>query len=173
MYYYSLKCVLYTPQTPTLPNTLFQHLPKLDLAWTSQLENYNHVQDKSVTRRRRSSQHAKPDPSTQNIPPTPIDVSKTHTGHRKSLEGQVDFRLGPIEVHAMSVMATSKKKKRIEEHTTSLGYGILHLYRHPEPVQGDNVILCVLAVPSYLTYKDFTNFLGPANANIDQYRFIK
>lgn len=92
----------------------------------------------------------------------------------------------------MNAVATNKKKKRLEERTVQLGYGVLHIYRDLEPVgeqdlpdtkiardeslnisSDEDTLLCVLAVPSYMTYKDFTNFLGPINSNITNYRFLR
>ncbi|RCI03323.1 hypothetical protein CU098_009687 [Rhizopus stolonifer] len=72
------------------------------------------------------------------------------------------------------------------------GYGVLHLYRDRLPIQEQNLpdteiakqessqhdngygrIICILAVPSYMTNKDFIQFLGPANKDVLQYRFIR
>lgn len=189
MYYYKLKCILYTPDSLELKTDFFSSFPNVDLTSTSYLENYKQLENKSTTLRRRSSQ---PKPiSTKNIPPTPINTTKLHADH--SLEGQVDFRFGPIELHELNSIATSKKKKRLEEKTTKLGYGVLHLYRDLEPVseqdlpdtkiardeslnissEEEDTLICVLAVPSYMSHKDLTNFLGAANSNITNYRFIR
>lgn len=189
MYYYKLKCVLYTPESVDLPNDFFGSFPTLNIESTKYLENYKHANNKSKTLRRRSSQLVKTVP-TKNIPPTPIDTMKPHLNH--SLEGQVDFRFGPIEMHEMNSVHVSKKKKRMEEKTIQLGYGVLHLYRDFETVSeqdlpdtkiakdeslnivsNQDTIICILAVPSYMSYKDFTNFLGSANSNITHYRFIR
>ncbi|CAO3636662.1 unnamed protein product [Mucor hiemalis] len=188
MYYYTLKCLIYTPDPIKLPTNFFGSFPNLDLSTTSYLEKYKQLQSKSSTLRRRSSQpKAVP---TENIPPTPIHTTKSHAEH--SLEEEVDFRFGGIEVHEMKVVASSKKKKRLEERTVQLGYGVLHIYRDLEPVceqdlpdtkiardeslnisSDEDTLVCVLAVPSYMTHKDFTNFLGPINSNITNYRFIR
>jgi hypothetical protein len=192
MYYYKLKCVLYTPESLSLPSDFFGSFPpSIDLGSSKYLENYQHFNNKSAaaTTRRRSSQ---PPTKTapKNIPPTPIHTTKPHFNH--SLEGQVDFRFGSIELHSQDVVLTSKKKKRMDETTIHLGYGVLHLYRDLEPVKeqdlpdtklakdeslnivsDEDTVICVLAVPSYMSYKDFTNFLGAANSNITHYRYIR
>lgn len=188
MYYYTLKCLIYTPDPIKLPTDFFGSFPNLKLSATSYLEKYKQLKSKSSTLRRRSSQ-PKTVP-TENIPPTPIHTTKSHAEH--SLEEEVDFRFGAIEVHEMNAVATNKKKKRLEERTVQLGYGVLHIYRDLEPVgeqdlpdtkiardeslnisSDEDTLLCVLAVPSYMTYKDFTNFLGPINSNITNYRFLR
>ncbi|KAI9272428.1 hypothetical protein EDC94DRAFT_555087 [Helicostylum pulchrum] len=186
MYYYQLKCVLYTP-TPIqqLPLDFFGPFPTIDTASTKYLDNYKHANNKSNKIRRRSSV-AVPKNTTplKNIPPTPITTTQHHSS--QGLQDQVDFRFGPIELQETNVVHTSKKKKRLDEKTVQLGYGLLRLYKSTEPVpelqdldtalskdQDQDTIICVLAVPSYMTYKDFTNFLGAANANITHYRFIR
>lgn len=197
MYYYKLKCVLYSPESLSLPSDLFGlFLSSTNLESSKYLENYQHSTNKStITTRRRSSQlstsNNKKTTVKKNIPPTPIDTTKSHVNH--SLEGQVDFRFGPIELHQQNVLATSnKKKKQIEEKTIQLGYGLLHLYRDLEPVKEQDLpdtklakdeslnivsdqdtVICVLAVPTYMSYKDFSNFLGAANSNITHYRYIR
>lgn len=189
MYYYKLKCVLYTPESVTMPNDFFGLFPTLNLETVKYLENYKHANNKSRTLRRRSSQPSKATP-VENIPPTPIDTMKPHLNH--SLEGQVDFRFGPIELHAIDSVPVNKKKKRTEEKTSQLGYGVLHLYRDFESVSEQDLpdtriakeeslnmvsdqdtILCILAVPSYMSYKDFMDFLGSTNSSITNYRFIR
>ncbi|KAF1801621.1 hypothetical protein V8B55DRAFT_1472498 [Mucor lusitanicus] len=194
MYYYKLKCVLYTPERLNLPNDFFGLFPAINLQTTSYLSNYKHNNNaKAPPLRRRSSQ---PPQSTQkHVPPTPIHNVKPHSSH--SLEDQIDFRFGPIEMTAMDVSAhnTKKKKKRMDESTHQLGYGVMHLYRGLRPLteqelpdtklakdqslnlptsgQDEDTTLCVLAVPSYMTFKDFTDFLGSANSQIEHYRFIR
>lgn len=98
---------------------------------------------------------------------------------------------------AMDVSAhnTKKKKKRMDESTLYLGYGVMHLYRGLHSLteqelpdtklakdqslnvstthQDEDTTLCILAVPSYMTFKDFTDFLGSANSHIEHYRFIR
>ncbi|KAG1226456.1 hypothetical protein G6F68_019739 [Rhizopus microsporus] len=76
-----------------------------------------------------------------------------------------------------------------------LGYGVLHLYRDRQAMQeqdlpdtkiakqesmkeeddsDDDRIICILAVPSYMTNKDFMQFLGSStNKDILHYRFIR
>ncbi|OAD07488.1 C2H2-type zinc finger transcription factor [Mucor lusitanicus CBS 277.49] len=83
----------------------------------------------------------------------------------------------------------------MDESTHQLGYGVMHLYRGLRPLteqelpdtklakdqslnlptsgQDEDTTLCVLAVPSYMTFKDFTDFLGSANSQIEHYRFIR
>ncbi|CEP19761.1 hypothetical protein [Parasitella parasitica] len=131
----------------------------------------------------------------KHVPPTPIHTVKPHENH--SLDGQIDFRLGPIDLTAIDVTTQNakKKKKKTEEWTISLGYGVLYLYRDLLPLteeelpdtklakdqslnissseQGEDTTLCILAVPSYMTVKDFTDFLGSANSLIEHYRFIR
>ncbi|EIE88227.1 hypothetical protein RO3G_12938 [Rhizopus delemar RA 99-880] len=120
----------------------------------------------------------------QNTPPTPIDTPKSqHLNH--SLEDKIDFRFGPIELQAVNTT----------EKTIPLGYGVLHLYRDRQAMQeqdlpdtkiakqesmkekddsDDDRIICILAVPSYMTNKDFMQFLGSStNKDILQYRFIR
>ncbi|KAG2206154.1 hypothetical protein INT47_003803 [Mucor saturninus] len=190
MYYYKLKCVLYTPESVSMPNDFFGDFPTLNMERVKYLENYKHANNKSRTLRRRSSQPAK-STTVENIPPTPIDTMKPHLNH--SLEGQVDFRFGPIELHALDTsLSANKKKKRMEEKTTQLGYGVLHLYRDVETVSEQDLpdtkiakdeslnivsdqdtVLCILAVPSYMSYKDLLDFLGSTNSSITHYRFIR
>ncbi|CAO0791627.1 unnamed protein product [Mucor circinelloides] len=194
MYYYKLKCVLYTIEKLDLPSNFFGPFPLINAQTTSYLDNYKHNSNAKVPPlRRRPSQ---PPQSTQkHAPPTPIHNVKPHSNH--SLEGQIDFRFGPIEMTAMDVSAqnTKKKKKRIDESTHNLGYGVIHLYRGSHPLteqelpdtklakeqsleistteQDEDTTLCILAVPSYMTFKDFTDFLGSANSHIEHYRFIR
>lgn len=189
MYYYKLKCVLYTPDPVNLPDNFFGLFPTLNMESVKYLENCKHANSKSRILRRRSSQPVKATP-VENIPPTPIDTMKPHLNH--SLEGQVDFRFGPIELQEMNSVPVSKKKKRMEEKTVQLGYGVLHLYRDFDTVSEQDLpdtkiakdeslnivsdqdtVICILAVPSYMSYKDFTDFLGSANSNITHYRFIR
>lgn len=197
MYYYTLQCVIYRPDVlASLPADLFGTLPTIDAAPTLYLENYKHMHNKSPPQQRRSSQplHLQP----KHVPPTPIHNTKLRSNH--SLEGQIDFRLGPLELITMDIShQNNKKKKRVEtEHTLQLGFGVLHLYRDIEPLteqelpdtkiardeslvlanqtiptKDEDITLCVVAVPSYMTYKDFTNFLGSANSHITNYRFIR
>lgn len=194
MYYYKLKCVLYTTEKLDLPSNFFGPFPSINAQTTSYLDNYKHNNNAKVPPlRRRPSQ---PPQSTQkHVPPTPIHNVKPHSNH--SLEGQIDFRFGPIEMTAMDVSAqnTKKKKKRIDESTHNLGYGVIHLYRGSHPLteqelpdtklakeqsleistteQDEDTTLCILAVPTYMTFKDFTDFLGSANSHIEHYRFIR
>lgn len=183
MYSYKLKCVLYTPEQIELPKDFFGTFPKINLDSSKYLGNYKHANNKSSKIRRRSSVAQKNNGLVKNIPPTPIHTTQSHSSH--GLEDQVDFRLGPLEIHETNIIPTSKKKKRMDEKTHQLGYGLLHLYRSPEAVpeqqelipndtnEEHETVLCILAVPSYLTYKDFTDFLGAANASITHYRFIR
>jgi BRCA1-associated protein len=197
MYYYTLKCVLYRLDAlSSLPLDLFGPFPTIDTASTLYLQNYKHTHNKAPPLRRRSSQppHLQP----KHVPPTPIHNTKSRSHH--SLEGQIDFRLGPLELLTMDIShQNNKKKKRIvTEHTLQLGFGVLHLYRDTQPLteqelpdtkiardeslilakqpiltKDEDLTLCVVAVPSYMTQKDFINFLGSANSNITQYRFIR
>jgi hypothetical protein len=197
MFYYTLKCVLYRPDALTsLPDDLFGPFPTINAASTLYLQNYKHAYNKTPPQRRRSSQplHLQP----KHVPPTPIHNTKSHSHH--SLEGQIDFRLGPLELLSMDIShQNNKKKKRIvTEHTLQLGFGVLHLYRDIQPLteqelpdtkiardeslklanqpiqtKDEDLTLCVVAVPSYMSHKDFIDFLGSANSNITQYRFIR
>lgn len=183
---------MYTPEKHKFPSDLFGSFPTINVETTSYLENYKHNSNIiAPPLRRRSSQP--PQLTQKHVPPTPIHNVKPHSNH--SLDGQIDFRFGPIGMTAMDVTAqnTKKKKKRIDESTINLGYGVLHLYRDLHPLteqelpdtklakdqslnisdQDEDITLCILAVPSYLTFKDFTDFLGSANSHIEHYRFIR
>ncbi|KAI8642987.1 hypothetical protein BD408DRAFT_431895 [Parasitella parasitica] len=196
MYYYTLKCVLYTPETLELPGDLFGPFPAINPEATNYLENYRHNNNNNAkappSSRKRLSQPLQT--AQKHVPPTPIHTVKPHANH--SLDGQVDFRFGPIDLTAIDVTTSNAKKKRkSEEWTINLGYGVLYLYRDFLPLaehelpdtklakdqsldislsdKGEDTTLCILAVPSYMTFKDFTDFLGSANSHIEHYRFIR
>ncbi|KAI8379832.1 hypothetical protein EDC96DRAFT_491898 [Choanephora cucurbitarum] len=195
MYYYRLKCVLYSPEKIDLPDNFFGKLPtQVDTSAIKYLESYKHNTSTRATTipssRRRSSQPAQ----QRHVPPTPIDTNKPHQNN--SLEGQIDFRFGLIELSTIDMIPSqnSKKKRQMHETSLSLGYGVLHLYRDsnhvpeqdlpdtkiaeensldkPKDDSDDGKVICILAVPSYLAQKDFIQFLGNTNANILHYRFI-
>lgn len=77
---------------------------------------------------------------------------------------------------------------------TNLDYGILHLYRDPNEIPkeeeppkaqegGDEAsndqsedrgtVVCVLAVPTYMSAADFLNFVAPVNQCVSHYRIIR
>jgi BRCA1-associated protein len=194
MYYYDLKLALYTTENIDLPTDFFGEFPHIDTEKTKYLENYNHpvpFQD----RPRRSAPKSVTTHTRESIPPTPIHSAKHHI--HNCLNERVDFRLGPVELTAFDVhtKTSSKKKKReLTEKNYSLGYGVFHLYRSLEQIseqdlpdtkiakdeslnishsQDDGTLVCILAVPSYMSHQDYINSLGPSNASIVSYRFIR
>ena len=65
--------------------------------------------------------------------------------------------------------------------TTTLPEGMIRLFRHiqapsaPETTvpQDDGTMLCVLAVPSYMTPADFLTFVAPAEEGLAHLRLIR
>ncbi|KAI8061818.1 uncharacterized protein B0P05DRAFT_590566 [Gilbertella persicaria] len=197
MYYYTLKCLLYSPDKTNLPNDFFGIFPKsVDTESTKHLENYKHnTNSKALSSLRRRSSQPPQASQQKHVPPTPIHINKPYKHH--SLEGQIDFRFGPINLSLIDIVTTKnhKNKRQIHESSLSLGYGVLHLYRELQPIpeqdlpdtrivqeasldnsnndSDDGKILCILAIPSYMAQKDFITFLGSTNANILCYRFIR
>ncbi|KAI8371838.1 hypothetical protein BD560DRAFT_369572 [Blakeslea trispora] len=194
MYFYRLRCILYSPETIDLPSNFFDELPThINTSAIKYLENYKHNTTTKTTptpSRRRSSQL----PQQRHVPPTPIDTNKPHKNN--SLEGQIDFRFGPIELSTIDITLSQNLKKKRQTHETSLslGFGVIHLYRDanhvseqelpdtkiaeenslgkPKDDSDDGKVICILAVPSYMAQKDFIQFLGSTNANVLNYRFI-
>ncbi|KAG1176747.1 hypothetical protein G6F70_003265 [Rhizopus microsporus] len=179
MYYYRLKCILYTSDlTLDLPTDLFSDFSAVKNC-SDHFESYPHqpIEQKTTTIRKPSiSVH-------ENSPPTPIEMPKLQQSNQ-SLDEKIDFRLGQIELHAVDNQSTVD---------VQLGYGVLHLYRdwhhtdlpdtriaqdeslNKEQDQQDDTdrIICILAVPSYMSNEDFMQFLGATRDDIVQYRFIR
>ncbi|CEI87965.1 hypothetical protein RMCBS344292_02370 [Rhizopus microsporus] len=179
MYYYHLKCILYTSDpTLDLPTDLFSDFSAVKNC-SDHFDSYPHqpIEQKTMTIRKPSiSVH-------ENSPPTPIEMPKLQQSNQ-SLGEKIDFRLGQIELHAVDNQSTVD---------VQLGYGVLHLYRdwhhtdlpdtriaqdeslNKEQDQQDDTdrIICILAVPSYMSNEDFMQFLGAAQDDIIQYRFIQ
>jgi BRCA1-associated protein len=182
MFRYHLKCILYTPENTHFSTHLFDddilHVNNTEsIAYFKSYPHPKVTQKSNLPRKLSTNTH-------QNTPPTPIDTPKSqHLNH--SLEDKIDFRFGPIE---LQVVNTTEKM-------IPLGYGVLHLYRDRQAMQeqdlpdtkiakqesmkeeddsDDDRIICILAVPSYMTNKDFMQFLGSStNKDILQYRFIR
>lgn len=179
MYYYHLKCILYTSDpTLDLPADLFSDFSAVKNC-SDHFDSYLHqpIEQKTTTIRKPSiSVH-------ENSPPTPIEMPKLQQSNQ-SLGEKIDFRLGQIELHAVDNQSTVD---------VQLGYGVLHLYRdwhhtdlpdtriaqdeslNKEQDQQDDTdrVICILAVPSYMSNEDFMQFLGATQDDIVQYRFIR
>ncbi|KAI7900546.1 BRCA1-associated protein 2-domain-containing protein [Cokeromyces recurvatus] len=167
MYYYQLKCVLYTPEQITFPSNFFSHsFPTINPVSIDFFDDYRNKSlissSSSSSLQRRPSQHP-----IKHVPPTPISHTTTSNATENTyLKNHTDFRLGSI--HITSIDKQNKKKQ------WHLGYGILHLYRSMEETEPDSDTLCILAVPSYMTDTDFIQFVGSHHkSHILQYRFIK
>ncbi|KAI9243986.1 hypothetical protein BY458DRAFT_466964 [Sporodiniella umbellata] len=179
MFQYHLKCILYTPDTIQLHTTLFDNLPDINTSSTEYLKDYCHPktsQQSSIPRKPLSNNY-------HYTPPTPICSTKPQFS-KHCLNDKIDFRFGPITLQVI------QEKK--PEKTIFLGHGVLHLYRDLLPMQDHDLpdteiakqessqqddgcgrVICILAVPTYITNKDFMQFLGSTSKDVLQYRFIR
>ena len=138
----------------------------------------------TVTRQQQQQQNAPP--------PTPAKAQSTSKRSKKQQQQQQrkqsntiittsalqnDFRLGKITIESI--------EEKNEISTTQCGSGTLHLYRETknedissskqqqqedEQEQEIPVILCVLAIPTYMQPLDFIKFTG---TSIESYRIIR
>lgn len=165
MLFYRLILSVVTPDADYLPQDIFDKLPRAlqCVKDTSYLEHY-HDQALSVAhRRRRRSSRKHASINRPNVPPTPIHSPKQHS--KRSLDGRPDFRLGPLSIDAIDF--DNEGKENIE--TINCGFGILHLYREHDTTpnedgstatEDDSTLLCILAIPSYITTLDFIKFIN-------------
>ncbi|KAI9247183.1 BRCA1-associated protein 2-domain-containing protein [Phascolomyces articulosus] len=116
---------------------------------------------------------------TRQPPPTPGQTTSTNnnnnsnkrTNNKKQTHANTrgDFRLGKITIEAI-------QENQIIS-TIACGLGTLHLYRETksddrpiEQEQTGSIILCVLAVPTYMQPLDFAKFTG---TSVESFRIIR
>lgn len=180
MLFYRLVLSVVTPDAAYLPHNIFDRLPNTlqSVKDTSYLEHY-HDQAVSVAHRQlRRSSRKHTSISRPNVPPTPIHSLKQHS--KSSIDGRPDFRLGPLSIDSIEFDSEGNKEMI---QTINCGFGILHLYREREATTGsgdettttnqEKTVLCILAIPSYITTTDFIKFIGTDSNRPTQCRVIK
>ncbi|ORY89969.1 hypothetical protein BCR43DRAFT_464733 [Syncephalastrum racemosum] len=174
MHFYHLTLTLLAQHRDNVPSDLFDTLPSI--LSCADRDAKSPVPQPPQPPRRRSSRTVSHSHSAtaitakhNNVPPTPLRSPK-HS-ERKSQTSQPDARFGPVTIEDPH-----------DEKVTQCGQGILHFFRDTD---GDEwtpdslsllqdsqskkdlgKLLCILAVPSYLSTKDLVSFIrfDPAKA---------
>ncbi|KAJ3293935.1 hypothetical protein HK104_004091 [Borealophlyctis nickersoniae] len=137
-------------------------------------------------------------PKTRDI--TDVETSLHGTGGQALASALTKPKLKSGATSKPHIVPTSGAFIPFASGKTELNAGILHLYREKQEVQdilqlqsipvgndesgtlspdalkdvkGSGTVLCVLAVPSYMTAQDFLQFIGPARKSIAHVRIVR